>query len=65
MAVWFGRKTKQGKRGQDKSRALGAYAVSGSISLPGSLLRQQVFDRVLHSDALVHSLGIFWTEQNP
>lgn len=38
--------------------AVAAYAESGSAGLPGALLSQQVLDRVLDPDALVHPLGI-------
>lgn len=49
------RQTTQGRgEGRQKERA---YAVSGSVGLLRSLLRQQVFDCVLDPDALVHPLG--------
>lgn len=58
-AVPFGL-IEESKAGRDRRfRRRGAHAVSGSVCLPGPLLCQQVFDRVLHSDALVHSLRIF------
>lgn len=58
-AVPFGL-IEENKGGRDRRfRRCGAHAVSGSVCLPGPLLCQQVFDRVLHSDALVHSLRIF------
>lgn len=41
----------------------GSYVVSGSGGLPGTLLRQQVFDRVLDPDALVDPLGIIWNTE--
>lgn len=39
--------------------SVSAYAVSGSVGLPGPLLCQQVLDGVLDPDALVHPLGVF------
>lgn len=64
VAALFGLREKWSGERQDGTKAERfrgdcAYAVSGSICLSGSLLRQQVFHRVLDSDALVHSFGIF------
>lgn len=53
---------REGQKGE-RFRGVGAYTVSGAVCLLGSLLRQQVFDCVLDPNALIHPLGIIWTEQ--
>lgn len=56
----FGLVRQRRRRQTHKSAAAAeaAYAESGSAGLPGALLSQQVLDRVLDPDALVHPLGI-------
>lgn len=56
----FGLVRQTRRRQTDKSVSAASYAVSGSAGLPGPFLRQQVLDRVLDPDTLVHPLGIFW-----
>lgn len=51
------RRAREGQKAE-RCRGVGAYAVSGAVGLLGSLLRQQVFDRVLDPNALIHPLGI-------